>query len=278
MLGAAVLLHDLGMLHVDPVLMQPSRRLGRDQRRQLYSHPLVSVMALERHHAYPAELLQAVLQHHEALDGSGYPRHLAGADIGPWGRMLALCELATGAAIHDSAAPAARLSLALRMSAPRYDADLVAELMRVLQPLREELPGPAAGGDPVQALREVERLLGGWHEAVEAAGKAAPGLDPARRLAAARVGRLCEDEQRALARSGASGDQLDMLGALGDGAPDRALAGELGLIAHEAAWQLRTVARQARRRWRLAPGDAFPAPIQDWLERAESLCERQLGA
>jgi hypothetical protein len=65
MLAAAGLIHDLGMLHLDPVLMQPELELSAEQRRQLYSHPLVSVKLLERHHDYPRELLRAVLEHHE---------------------------------------------------------------------------------------------------------------------------------------------------------------------------------------------------------------------
>ncbi|WP_162910253.1 hypothetical protein [Azohydromonas sediminis] len=47
-IAAAVLLRDLGMMHMDPVPLQPAVPLSRDQRRQLYAHPRVSAMLLER--------------------------------------------------------------------------------------------------------------------------------------------------------------------------------------------------------------------------------------
>lgn len=85
MLCAAGLLHDIGMLHLDPALQQPDTPFSSEQRRQLYTHPLLAVMLLERQHAYPRELLRAVLEHHETLDGAGYPRQVAGSEVSAWG-------------------------------------------------------------------------------------------------------------------------------------------------------------------------------------------------
>jgi HD-GYP domain-containing protein (c-di-GMP phosphodiesterase class II) len=109
MLAAAALLRDLGMLHVDPVLMRRELPLQREHRRQLYAHPLVSAMLIERHRQYPQEVVRAVLEHHEALDGSGYPRSLDAATISPWGRIVALAELvsAQADAAGDGLEPAA---------------------------------------------------------------------------------------------------------------------------------------------------------------------------
>ncbi len=269
MLAAAGLLHDIGMLHLDPVLLAPGRPLGSEQRRQLYAHPLVSVMWLEQHHEYPKELLQAVMQHHESLDGSGYPRTLSGADISPWGRVLAITELVTALSVADAQTPALRLSLVLRMNARRYDPLLVREVLRLLQPLREPLPAPLPG-NPVLALRDIDHLLSAWRPAT----MDLPALTAARRTVADRVAEDCETERRALADSGAATSQLD---ALGSGELDAEMAGELSLIAREAAWQLRAVARQARRRWRLAAEEAFPAPVQAWLDETEALCGRLLA-
>lgn len=85
MAAAAGLLHDIGMLHVDPILLQPAHRLDREQRRQLYSHPLLSTTLVERHHQYSREVIRAVSEHQEYLDGSGYPRNLSGDAISALG-------------------------------------------------------------------------------------------------------------------------------------------------------------------------------------------------
>ena len=41
---------------------------------------------LKRGDALPVEIEQAIAQHHERLDGSGYPKGLRGDEIGVWGR------------------------------------------------------------------------------------------------------------------------------------------------------------------------------------------------
>jgi HD-GYP domain-containing protein (c-di-GMP phosphodiesterase class II) len=269
LLVAGGLLHDLGMLHLDPLLLRPQVPLTRERRRQLDTHPLVTAMLLQRHHEYPQALLSAVLEHHEALDGSGYPRHLAGAAIGRWGRVLALTELVTAMTADDREAPALRLSLALRMTAARYDPALAREVLRLLAPLREP-PPPAGSGDARGDLRQIERLLGDWRAA---AADASAGLSSARQAAVEHVAELCDAALKALTASGATAAQLAMLG----DADDDDTAGELALIAREAAWQLRAVARQARRRWQRAADEAFPPPLQGWFDAGDAVCARWLG-
>jgi len=164
MLAAAGLLHDLGLLHLDPVLLKPEIELSGEQRRQLYSHPLVSVMLLERHHDYPRELLRAVLEHHEALDASGTAQHRCRRPQ-PWGRILSLAEVVGAMFRPDRPAPALRLSLVLRMNRHRYDPDLVREVTALLPAAREAVAAPVAG-DPVQILLQVDRLLAAWPQGV----------------------------------------------------------------------------------------------------------------
>jgi hypothetical protein len=48
---------------------------------------------------------------------------------------------------------------------------------------------------------------------------------------------------------------------------------ELALLAREAGWQLRTLTRQARRRWAASAGEPFPDTLGVWIERAEAVCE-----
>jgi len=50
---AAGLLHDIGMLHVDPQILDPDTALTPRQRRQWHPHPLVSTAMVARHDVYP---------------------------------------------------------------------------------------------------------------------------------------------------------------------------------------------------------------------------------
>lgn len=269
LLAAAGLVHDLGMLHLDPVLLQPEVELDRDHRRQLYTHPLVSAMVLDRYPSdYPREVLAAVLEHHEALDGSGYPRQRAGAAISPWGRVLALAEVVTAMFGPHHPAPVLQLSFVLKMNQHRFDAALVRQVMPLLQAVREPWRSPLAE-QPLALLGEVHRLL----QACPAQPPAP--LPPPRAEALAAVLDHRDQLLRVIAGAGASPAQLAMLG---DAAADPEFAAELALIGHEAVWQLRAVTREARRRWRLAGGEVPPPWLQPWLEEADGFCARHLNA
>lgn|GEM_PF-1704931 len=50
---AAGPLHDIGVLHVDPQILDPDTALTPRQRRQWHPHPLVSTAMVARHDVYP---------------------------------------------------------------------------------------------------------------------------------------------------------------------------------------------------------------------------------
>ena len=261
---AAGLLQDLGMMHIDPALLQPQGDLTPEQRRQLYSHPLVSALLLERHHEYPRELIRAVREHHELLDGSGYPAHLAGDRISPWGRVVSLAQVMSALLRPGRALSALRLSLLLRTNRHQFDPALGDRVLDALRGMASEnalasVTGMAAlepGASPVGQLIAFDRLLAAWPATLGRGGAATP----ARVQGMAAIGQQCEQMRRLLADVGASGEQLLMLG--DDRDPD--LAAELSLIAQEMAWQLRTLARNASRRWAPAPGEELPAALAAW--------------
>ncbi|RCW72910.1 HD-GYP domain-containing protein [Pseudorhodoferax soli] len=261
---AAGLLQDLGMMHIDHVLLQPKGELTPEQRRQLYSHPLISALLLERHHEYPRELIRAVREHHELLDGSGYPAHLAGDRISPWGRVVSLAQVMSALLRPGRALSALRLSLLLRTNRHQFDPALGDRVLNALRDMGGKnalvsVTGMAAleqAGSPVSQLIAFDRLLAAWPATL---GRDASAT-PARVQGMAAIGQQCEQMRRLLADVGASGDQLLMLG----GDQDADLMGELSLIAQEMAWQLRTLARNASRRWAPAPGEELPAALAAW--------------
>ncbi len=254
MLCAAGLLHDLGMLHLDPALLRPETVFSAELRRQLHSHPLLTVMLLERHHEYPRELLQAVLDHHEAADGSGYPRRAGSTAISPWGRVLALTEVVTALAAPQRGASAARLSLTLRMNPMRFDPALVAELLPLLRTLGDA--PPEAAGDALARLAAIDELLCAWPVGVPAG--------PQQQALQAQ----CAGLQRTLADAGIATAQLVMLESSD---ADEGGQAELALIADEAAWQLKALARRARQLWPEPDAAQKPSGLEAWLERVAQL-------
>jgi hypothetical protein len=269
--AAAGLLHDIGMLHLDPLLLEYKSDIDRAQRRQLYAHPLVSTVLIEGHPEYAREVVRAVKEHHEFLDGSGYPRNLVGDEISHTGRILALTELIIGAFAPGREVPELRLSMLLRMNMHRYDEALAAKVLEILQS-KDGVANASMSllDDPVGSLLAIDSVLTAWPARLADQAE----LSAQRREALHELGAQVTQLQRTLARVGAAPEQLTQLGndSLGN-----QLQTELTLLAGEAAWQLRALARDAGRRWRAEPGTRFPEELQEWLNRVVSVVMKASG-
>jgi hypothetical protein len=269
--AAAGLLHDIGMLHLDPLLLEYKSDIDRAQRRQLYSHPLVSTVLIEAHPEYPKEVVRAVMEHHEFLDGSGYPQNLVGDEISPTGRILTLTELILSAFTPGREVPELRLSMLLRMNMHRYDAALAKKVLDVLQSRHSVATASISLlDDPVGSLVAIDSVLAAWPARLADH----PDLSTQRREILKVLSGQVSQLQRTLARVGAAPEQL---GQLGNDALGNQLQTELTLLAGEAAWQLRTLAREAGRRWRAEPGTGFPEELQEWLDRVVGVVAQASG-
>lgn len=265
MAAATGLLHDIGMLHVDPVLLQPTQRLNREQRRQLYSHPLVSKTLIERHPQYPRKVVRAVSEHQEYLDGSGYPRSLSGDAISVLGRVACLSQVVAAMFAPGRGAPEMQLSVLLRLNAHRYDPRMSARVLSMVQPQLDVLSVAVdLLDDPVGLLGEIDAILALLPLDLGADAARTPARDDGMALVSDHGAKL----RRALADVGAV---PDLLAQLGEALQDEAVQTELTLLVREASWQLRTIGREARMRWRNVADELYPAPMRQWLDRIDAL-------
>ena len=89
----AALTMNLGMLDLQARLSGQVSPLTATQREQIHNHPLRSVEMLGAAGVTDSDWLQAVLQHHELPDGSGYPRGVT--DIAELAEMLRFADVYT---------------------------------------------------------------------------------------------------------------------------------------------------------------------------------------
>ena len=75
----------------DAKLVQAHGRLAPSELERVRIHPYLTERMLASSSAL-APLAAVAVQHHERLDGSGYPRGLTGADMTPSGRLLAAAD------------------------------------------------------------------------------------------------------------------------------------------------------------------------------------------
>jgi len=90
-LGVAGLLCNIGVLNLSERIYTSGPDLlksGTDmEKKLLYFHPIYAHSIL-RSFKFPLSICEAVLQHHELEDGSGYPKQLKGKKIGLYGKIL----------------------------------------------------------------------------------------------------------------------------------------------------------------------------------------------
>lgn len=144
------LLHDLGEMYIAPRFgeAEADRELDFLSYQQLVVHPHVGFLLLRQLTRYPGTVSTAVAEHHERLDGSGYPHALHGAQISPHGRLLSVTEAAL-AALRDPTSPLLHASVALRAVPGEFDPSWSGKISR------------AASAQPaVQAVMEHEDIQG----------------------------------------------------------------------------------------------------------------------
>lgn len=90
-LEAAVYMHDVGMLFLPESLWLKAGKLSDDEKRLLQDHPSFGAGLLERMEGWQAAA-EMVLQHHEMLDGGGYPKGLKSDQITPGAKILAIID------------------------------------------------------------------------------------------------------------------------------------------------------------------------------------------
>ena len=266
-LAAAALLHDLGVLHMDPAWNDPDFKVVGVQRKHLVAHPITSMLMVRDSKAYPQAVADAVLEHHERMDGTGYPRGLAGAGISSMGRILMLAEVVAAFFEKYDDMPAQRLSLVLRLNHRKFPSALVGHILPLLQEevARESALMPLGNDAPRQAELLADAFMK-WDELKAALPPAMLKAMPPASAFAFTDARLMA-LQKALVEAGSHPQhQADLMAQLQGDAVGLA---EIALVGREAIFQLQSVLNACHRRWpdlgkRATPGDAAVANWCDW--------------
>lgn len=157
----AALCHDLGEMHTNPELLASGQRIDGEERRFIHVHPITGYVVLQELKAGSPEAQQAVLQHHERMDGSGYPHGLAGGKIGILARVIAVAETLEVVARRFDLA---RLDVILRLNQRRLDAEVVTALRVLLQPELQAASHVAQESDAAHRLVRLSAILRRWDE------------------------------------------------------------------------------------------------------------------
>jgi HD-GYP domain-containing protein (c-di-GMP phosphodiesterase class II) len=92
-MGLAALLHDIGETRLPRHLLRASGELGEPDLRLLHHHPKLGESLSEANPDIPPAVRRLVRQHHERIDGSGYPDGLRSPGIALESQIVALADM-----------------------------------------------------------------------------------------------------------------------------------------------------------------------------------------
>jgi len=133
-LELAAALHDIGKMKVPAEILTKPGKLNGKEYAMIKDHPQIGYDIL-RKIEFPWPVAEIVLQHHERMDGSGYPNGLLGKDIMLEARILAVADVVEAMSSYRPYRAAKDIKMALeeisRNRGLLYDPDVVDACLRV---------------------------------------------------------------------------------------------------------------------------------------------------
>lgn len=90
-LGLAGVLHDIGKMFIPIEILNKPGKLTEEEFEIIKTHPVNAAKQLKN--LVPQEVLRAIEDHHERLDGTGYPYGKEGSNIGLYTKILAISDV-----------------------------------------------------------------------------------------------------------------------------------------------------------------------------------------
>lgn len=91
-LTIAGLLHDIGKLKIDPKILNKKGKLTDEEFEEIKKHPVLGY-EIVKDMDLPAQIKEAVLMHHEKINGTGYPSGLKGEEISNYAKIVSICDI-----------------------------------------------------------------------------------------------------------------------------------------------------------------------------------------
>ncbi|MFH1478243.1 MAG: HD domain-containing phosphohydrolase [Candidatus Omnitrophota bacterium] len=121
-------LHDIGKILIPLEILNKPGILSKLEHEMIREH-VIKCYDMLKPHTFPFPLPEAIYQHHERLNGEGYPRGLSGKDIIPEARILAISDVLEAMTFHRPYRAALGINKAVKEitdhAGTKYDKDIV---------------------------------------------------------------------------------------------------------------------------------------------------------
>lgn len=92
-LGKGSLLHDVGKIKIPNSIINKKGKLTEEEFNEIKKHPIYGQEILQKEMKISDNVIRMVLEHHERVDGKGYPRGLKGNSISKYGKAVSICDV-----------------------------------------------------------------------------------------------------------------------------------------------------------------------------------------
>ena len=134
-LGVSTMLHDVGRLLIPKSIIQKPRELTEIEMDIVRQHCELGQLSLEDYNL-PQEYMDVIVQHHERLDGSGYPRGLKGDEISHNAKIVIVADSIDSMTSHRPYRKPQSMKNAikkLREEKEKYPQDLLTVLEKIME-------------------------------------------------------------------------------------------------------------------------------------------------
>lgn len=128
-LGKGAILHDIGKTKISSKIINKKGRLTEEEFLEIKNHPIYGREILHKNMYISDIVLKAVEQHHERVNGSGYPYGLCGNQISKFGKAVCICDVydavSNDRSYRKKFSPNDAYELILAGSGTMFDEDMV---------------------------------------------------------------------------------------------------------------------------------------------------------
>ncbi|ADH85219.1 HD-GYP domain-containing protein [Desulfurivibrio alkaliphilus] len=140
-LEIAAYMHDLGKIGISESILGKPGKLTNEEFFHIQQHPVFTDKILQPIHL-ANHIIQGAIQHHERLDGTGYPMGLSGPEISLFGRIIAVADvfdaLTSKRPYRDAMPVETALKILCNDVDKQFDRNVV---LALLQALQDNVPG-----------------------------------------------------------------------------------------------------------------------------------------
>lgn len=161
----AGMMHDIGLLHINHNILKKEGQLTPEEWRNIQSHPIIGYEIVKNIKHFPKIVARAILEHHENMDGSGYPRNKQGDELCDLGQIINLLD--NTIAIYNKKLKQQKRSIrgvipVIQINIHSYSYHVASVIIRALKHAQESIPDPAKAdslGDLINNTQKRQRYI-----------------------------------------------------------------------------------------------------------------------